>query len=112
MPGLRFLEKSEECSHFPFRQSNNDTLSTLTTKGSPDHYIEPLPPLPEVPLAELHPQSDTKLNTSHEEKKRKYRKLDKIDLSDVPAQPLILKNCLPRDYVDNSRRRPVKKGKR
>jgi hypothetical protein len=37
--------------------------------------------------------------------------LEKIDLRGVPPQPLILKNSLPSEYADNSRRRPVKEGK-
>lgn len=65
----------------------------------------PLPPLlPDMP----GPNEDLQSRA----KKRKYRRtLEKIDLEDVPPQPLILKNSMPRDYTDNSRRRPVKDGK-
>lgn len=63
--------------------------------ANPNNALMSLPPLEEV--------KEQLLKTR--KKPRTYRKLEKIDLSDVPAQPLILKNQLPKEFNDNTRKR-------
>lgn len=81
----------------PGLENNSSLMNAQVFAGNAEN--EPLPPLPES-CAEIKVEEP-------QPKKRKYRKLEKIDLSDVPPQPLILKNRLPKEYTDNSRRRPT-----
>jgi hypothetical protein len=83
------------------------TLTRFAVK-SENENDDTLPPLPDLPT--LSDEADD-APPNPKPLKRKYRSLEKIDLSDVPPQPLILKNSLPGVYTDNSRRRPVKEGK-
>lgn len=86
---------------------NDDSLPSVEELPEAEVSNDALPPLPV--LQGLGRSPSPQLNA--EKKKRKYRALERIDLNDVPPQPLILKNSLPREYTDNSRRRPFTEGK-